>query len=346
VQSPAPSVFERLLHPWGARALGDEPRFRSNIADDQAPYEISLALSGGPPELQFYVEAQGEEPTLRSNQVAGRRLLDLAATEFDASLGRLRLIEDLFLPVDPAPPFSLWLGASCSSAAPLRFKAYLNPQVRGAERAPELVGEAMRRLGLSEAWSRVSQSLSFTPAERYDELGILSLDLSGNTQARVKTYIRHHGATAAEIDAISGVALNYVAGDAERFYGVVANGLGPFPNKPVLSEAVFTTECKGRPASFTFEFPLAHYVENDEVARARVLSCLSEFGVRAEPYARAIDAFATRPLHERGGIHAHVTFRRDLNAAKERLARDPPGARVAVYLASDAYLTKPRTNAP
>ncbi|HWA78518.1 MAG TPA: tryptophan dimethylallyltransferase family protein [Polyangiaceae bacterium] len=331
-------VFERLLEPWGARALGVQPRYRSNIADDQAPYEFSLALNDGAPELQFYVEAQGEEPTLRSNLAAGRRLLELAASEFDASIGRLLLLEDLFLPVDPAPPFSLWLGVSCSRGAPIRFKAYLNPQVRGAGQAPELVGKAMQRLGFSAAWSHLTQSLSFAREGRYDELGILSLDLSGHAQARVKAYIRHHGATASEIDTIARVARSGVPGDAARFYSVVGNGLGPFSNKPVLSEAVFTSHCAERPASFTFEFPLAHYVENDEVARTRVLACLNEFGIRAEPYARAIDAFATRPLRERGGLHAHVTFRRDSEAEKAASGRSPTGARVGVYLASEAYL--------
>ena len=75
------AMFQRLLRGWGEHAIGHRPRYPSNVADDEAPYEFSIALANGKPEVQVYVEAQGEPPTLDSNMAAGRRLLQQLADD-------------------------------------------------------------------------------------------------------------------------------------------------------------------------------------------------------------------------------------------------------------------------
>ena len=55
-------AFELLVHPWGQRRIGKSPAFRSEVADDGAPFEFSIALSSGHPELQVYVDPQADPP--------------------------------------------------------------------------------------------------------------------------------------------------------------------------------------------------------------------------------------------------------------------------------------------
>jgi DMATS type aromatic prenyltransferase len=318
-------VFRQLMLPWGQQRIGALPRYRSGIADDEAPFEFSLALCDEVPEVQAYVEVQGEPPSLRSNMLAGRAVLESVASELGAPLDRLRRIEQLFFPDHPSPPFALWIGVSCRSGRPVRLKVYLNPQVRGAELALGLVAEAMERLGFTRSWARLREVLSCRDGR--DEAAIVCLDLWNGDQSRVKVYLRHHRATVSEIDAIACIAEDYQPGDVGRFYGALAQHEGPFLRKPALTEFAFVDPRADRPASITLEFPIGSYVSNDLVALERVERCMTAFGVRCDAYDRAIHAFATRPLAERAGIHAHVTLR--------RVATRP---RIAVYLASEAYL--------
>ena len=76
-RAPLLSAFHRLVHPWGDRKLGKQPLYASNIADDNAPFEFCVALGDELPEVQFYVEPQGDPPSLLSNMARGRAQLDL-----------------------------------------------------------------------------------------------------------------------------------------------------------------------------------------------------------------------------------------------------------------------------
>lgn len=349
---PLLEVFERLVASCGALQIGDRPRYPSNIADDEAPFEFSIALSDGPPEIQAYVEVQGESPSLRSNMKAGRALLERLAGELGAPLDRLRAIEHAFLPDDPCGPFAIWIGISWTRGQPIRLKVYLNPQVRGTERAPELVSDAMNRLGFEEAWSSVRRSLC-QQGKRRDELGILCLDLSSSEHARTKIYIRHHGATVPNVQAIARLAANARPDDIATFYGELAGQEGPFSNKPVLTELAFVDPASPRPSAITLEFPIGAYVESDELARRRILSCMSALAIPSEHYDKAIAALAMQPLRESVGLHAHVTLRHVPRSAALVEARpasvaqaplDPRHAtlralvpRVAVYFCSGAY---------
>src|SRR5262249_42069632 len=159
--------------------VGRRPLYHSNIADDEAPYEFCLALGDAAPELQFYVEALARPASLRANMQAGRELLASIGSELGAGFARWRAIEDIFFPVEPNGPFTLWLGVTCSGSGPPRLKIYLNPQVRGQARARELVTAAAERLGYAQAWASFCETLSFAAdaAGRRDELGIVSLDM-------------------------------------------------------------------------------------------------------------------------------------------------------------------------
>lgn len=327
---PLLDVFRTLVQPWSDRPVGCRPLCPSNVADDGAPYEFSLALSPESCEIQFYIEPQGDPPGAVSNMVAGRAGLETAAREFGAKLGPVRRIEDIFLPPDPKPPFSIWVGASWVPGSPLKLKLYLNPEVQGRERAALLVESALSRLGHGRAWSLLRGALARKP-HRSDELGIVSLDLSDAPDARVKVYVRQERATLDDVRHLAGLATDYDARDLSTFYGALAGNPGPFLSKPVITELTFRQPGAARPDSVTLEFPLQSYVPNDQVARERVCRCLSAFGIPTTAYERAIRAFSTRPLERGNGIHAHVTLRR-VPSRSAQLVR-----RVGVYLTSEAY---------
>jgi DMATS type aromatic prenyltransferase len=330
--APILAAFHALVRPWGARRIGRRPSFPSNVADDGAPYEFSLALSPDSAEVQFYVEPQGDPPGAATNMRAGKATLELVAREFGAELAPIRAVEDIFLPPQPEPPFPIWIGASYLPGCALKFKAYLNPEVQGRSRADELVTSAMSRWGHARAWSAVRDALSVVP-DRSDEVGIVALDLSAGPEARVKLYVRQKRATLADVRRLAEIATDYDAEDVDRFYGALAGHPGPFLAKPVITELTFRRRGAARPDSVTVEFPIQSYVANDDVARRRICRCLNDFGVRSAPYERAIQAFSTRPLERASAIHAHVTLRRVPSSASKLVRR------IGVYLTSEAYAT-------
>jgi DMATS type aromatic prenyltransferase len=322
------ALFKRMVQPWGERTIGHTPRYPSNISDDEAPYEFCVAFSDGPPEVQVYVEPQGTPPSLRSNMAASKQLLGTLAREQSASLERLHGIDRLFFPEQPVGAFTLWIGASWQTGRRPRLKVYLNPQVRGAAAAPQLMANAMQSLGFGRAWRALSQAFARGPVRR-DEVSIVCLDLLGFEQPRVKVYVRHHAATVSDINEIARIALDHQPRDLHAFYLAVAESEGPFLNKPALTEFAFVDPEAARPTSVTLEFPIGTYVASDEIACARIRRCMTSFGISPDTYERVVRAFATRPLASSSGVHAHVTFR--------RLSGKP---RIAVYLTSEAYRSR------
>jgi len=320
------SLFQRMIRSWGDRPIGDHARCPSNVADDGAPFEFSLALSKEAPEVQVYVDPQGEPPGPVSNLRAGRALLEEIAREAGVPLDRLRKIEELFFPDNPRPPFAIWIGASFSPGRDTRLKVYLNPAVRSRDGALETVELAMQRLDLTRAWSAVRSTLQHTRGRR-DEPCIVCLDLAVDEDARAKVYFRHYGADAADIAAFARTTGEHEDAQVATFYRVLAEHDGPFLGKPALTQVAFVGRNASRPASTTVTFPIGQHVENDAIARERIRRCLTAFDISAGPYDRALETFATRPLDERAGIHAHVTLR--------RIKGQP---RIGVYFASEAYV--------
>ena len=328
------NLFQRMVQPWGHRLIGDHPLYASDVADDGAPFEFSLALSKEGPEVQVYMEPLGEPATPRTNMRTGRAVLEMIAGELGAPLDRLRPIEHLFFPEDPRPPFTLWIGASWAPGRDIKLKVYLNPSARGRENSLETISLAMDRLGLLRAWSAVRAKLARTD-ERRDEVGIVCLDLTKDDEARVKIYIRHHCATAQDIDVFARATGEHEPEQVAAFYRILAENEGPFLGKPALTQVALISERPDRPASTTLTFPIGKYVKNDAIACERIKRCLTTFDLPVDAYTRALQAFALRPLDERSGIHAHVTLRRLKS-----------GPRVGVYFASEAYVVTAEATRP
>lgn len=147
------TTFRRLLTPWGNLPIGNQPQGMSNIGDDHSPIEFSVTIINQQPEVRVLMEVQGDSPTVQSQRVAGLLFNERLEREFGASLERLRLIQDLFLPEKMQGSFAIWNAVVFSQGRAPSFKIYLNPQAQGAQRTQELIEEALIRLGFPQAWS-------------------------------------------------------------------------------------------------------------------------------------------------------------------------------------------------
>jgi DMATS type aromatic prenyltransferase len=330
----AAGVFRQMLAPWGERAVGAQPRWPSDIVDDHTPFELSISLGGSRPEVRVLVEAQGETPTLRAQQQAGRALSARLERDFGADLGRLRRVEDLFLPADPRGDFALWHAASFRGGRPIDSKVYLNLQARGRPLAPALAEEALVRLGMSRAWpsfARIAASRGFDA----DELLYFSLDLSARPDARVKIYVRHHRATARELEAALALAPQYEPGHAARMIHALGGGEGPFTARALVTCFSYVEGDLERPSEATLYFPIGGYVAHDLEATARISLYLKEIGVSTSAYEAAIEAVAWRPLDRGVGLQSYVSLRHEQGQP-----------RLTMYFGPEAYSTQPPRTAP
>jgi DMATS type aromatic prenyltransferase len=316
-------VQRLLLEEWGLQEIPEVPSYRSSIGDDHSPFEYSIAVGAQRTELRLLVEVQGSVPNAVSNQEAALNLNRRLAQTFNANFERFERIEPLFLPQTPDPPFSLWHAACLGREGQHDFKVYLNPQVRGADQANALVGEALVRLGMSGA-ARVVASIT-SHAKLTSSPNYFSLDLSASPSARVKIYFQHPRANAQQVDEIFRLSPNHRSGDVVEFCRTLVGGDGPFDRKPVTSCFSFV-EGRDEPTAATFHMPIAHYVPNDSVTVDRVTRYLAAQGIDPSVYVAAVHAFAMRPLDDGAGIQSYASFRREKS-----------GIRLTAYLSPELY---------
>lgn len=315
-------VFALLSTSWGRLPAGNAPRWPSDITDDGTPFEFSLAIDGEEPELRFLIEAQTpESPTLASNWFAGWAMCERLEREFGVSLERLRLIEELFVPTSACPRFALWHAVCFREGRAPDFKVYLNPLAWGREQAHALVAEAMRRLGMAE-------SVRYLPERAPQDTPIyFSLDLAARQGARVKVYTAHREVTASRVEAVLRQAPGYEPGLVEGFCRAMAGSEGPYSTRPVQTCLAFA-EGSPLPSMGTVYFPVRTYTGDDRAVRDRVLAFLHPEA--AAFYARALEAFAARPLEAGIGMQTYVSLR------QHRGQR-----RLTVYLAPEVYTVRP-----
>lgn len=126
----ATDIFRGMAASWGNKAVGDLSGWQSNVSDDGAPFEFSIAFKENRAELRILLETQGSEPTLESNWAAGIKLNEYLAERFDVSLDRFNQIQDLFVPSHPDANFAIWHSVCLFTDKEPAFKLYLNPQAK------------------------------------------------------------------------------------------------------------------------------------------------------------------------------------------------------------------------
>jgi DMATS type aromatic prenyltransferase len=322
-------VFDLLSEPWSGWSAQHAPHWQSDITDDGSPFELSLAFSGGRPELRILAEHQQQPLSAESGWQAGLELNDRLAFQYGADLSRFDRIRDLFAPLPTIPVrFSMWHAAVVRSAeAAPDLKLYLNPQVVGAEGAARLIERMLVELGLESAWRALSQRVSPRAQFIY-----VSLDLSPSEQARVKVYTAHPGATAEQIDEqLQGISWNTRAGaraGAAEWIEALAGTRGPLTARPV--QTCYAFRGNGAPPEVTTYVPVRTYVEDDAEAIERACKFLPSG--EAELLRRVASALADRPLETGRGLLTYVGL---------RPGRDRP--RVTAYLSPQVYsIASPR----
>jgi len=215
----AVSTLRRLMHPWGAVAVGGDSGWVSDIADDHSPIEFSLSFDGGIPEVRMMIEAQGMSSTLESQAAAAIALTQKLAHEPGVDLERFHLVADLFLPEEfRAGKFGLWHSFCFGAHGEPTFKVYFNPLAHGEGREQGLVQEALNRLGFRDAWPLLA-GVGAARGPIQDELKYFALDLTRGCASRVKVYFLHHEAMPGDLDAACRTASSLRAprsADADR----------------------------------------------------------------------------------------------------------------------------------
>lgn len=326
----AVELLADFLGAAGSRSLSDPPVWPSFVADDHTPLEWSVALQHTePPTLRILGESPAGAPTLGAHLSAAHRFLGVMASRFALALDRFDQIADLFAAARPDGAFGLWHSMVLRAGRAPEFKIYFNSEMKGISQAPGLVGDAMGRLGLSEAYDAAIRA-----AVRPGELGVrdrptfFALDLHDTPQARTKVYLSQHDATAGDAvraaSAVDGLDPEVVG----EFCAVAANGAGPFDGKRPLVSSYTFLEQADRPVGYSLYVPIRDYVRDDAEAYDRVLTLVARYGYDPDVIRRAVAAVADRPLESGRGLIAHVSL---------RLGAPRPG--VTVYLSSEAYGT-------
>ncbi len=296
-------VFDQLVPARPANAS-----WPSHVSDDHTPYELSLLLGDGKPELRLMAEVVpgGREVTVGATVLAGREVLRLLSRDHGVDTSRLEAVADLFL-AHPEGAFGLWLAASFQPSGAPSFKVYLNPLARGVTRAPALVEEMLQTLGFLGAWGTVTRAMTRGP--ELDELRFVSLDLGRDDAARVKVYGFHRDATpeylADVVSVVPGVDRARVLGFVRTMTG--GDGVLAAGRSPATCLAFVAGDA--HPRSGTVHVPVRAFAGDDGAAHRRLLLALTELGLPTLPYERAVEALAQRPLEAGSGLLAWAALR-------------------------------------
>ena len=316
-------IFLALTSSWGDRAVGDtSTTWQSDVSDDRAPFEFSLALDPEQVELRVLVEAQGRDPHLQSNWQAGLDLNQHLATHYNVSLDRFEQIADLFTPTNPEAKFSMWHAVCFYPDKEPSFKLYLNPQAQSQSRSAAIVEESLVRLGFTHAWPTLAETAAQRGPDR-DEFVYFSLDLAAHDQSRVKVYLRHHDATPADLESALSAARNYVSGDAIEFCQAMAPGQTSFSQKPAITCFSLIEEDNAIPSNGTLYLPISNYALDDRVVCDRVDLYFIQHGLPVSTYQLAIQALTTRSLEAGVGMHSYTSLRREQQHKRVTLYLNP-----------------------
>jgi DMATS type aromatic prenyltransferase len=304
------AVFRGITSSWGNKQVGDKSGWQSDVSDDCAPFEFSLALDPDRIELRILIEAQGQAADLQSNWQAGLELNQYLAKNYQVNLDRFEQIADLYTPTNAAAKFSMWHAVCFYPDKAPTFKIYLNPQAQSRSRSAAVIEESMVRLGFPNAWTGLAEIAAQRGPEQ-DEFVYFSLDLSAHNQSRVKIYLRHYDATSADLEKAFSLAQNYVLGDVTEFCQTLIQNQDSFASKPMASCFAFVEGNNDRPIGATLCVPIGYYVSNDQVVSEHLYQYLSQHNLQTETYTMALKAFATRSLDSGCGMHSHLSLRRE-----------------------------------
>jgi DMATS type aromatic prenyltransferase len=329
------------LGPVAGRPLDLPPPTHSFLSDDHTPVEFSLSfVPHEAPTLRVLLEPGCAAADLTQNGRTGLQVIREMAQRWDFPTDRLDELEDLFFPVSPRGPLSLWCALELRPGGVPKVKAYLNPAASGQARSAATVREALHRLGHRQAFTALPQG---------DRHLFFALDLGDWEEPRAKVYLAHHNLSAAEASGLSRMDGGPGQAEIEAFFRIAAGhdtdaaALGPgdvqdprLGRRPVQSCHAFTNTPAGLPSGFTLYIPVRDYARHDREALDRAVAILGRYGMDAAPLIRSLSTVTSRQLQDGVGLIAY------LGLAFQQ--GQPP--RATVYVSSEAYEVKPPAAAP
>lgn len=327
-------IFLTLTSSWGETVVGSKTTWKSDVSDDGAPFEFSIALDSDKAELRVLVEAQGSDPNLQSNWEAGLELNQQLAAKYNVSLDRFEQIADLFAPTNSEAKFSIWHSACFYLDKEPAFKLYVNPQSQSKSKAAAIVEESLVRLGFDRAWLTLAETAAQRGPDK-DEFVYFSLDLAAHAQARVKVYLRHHDATPAELESALSAANNYIAGDAIEFCQAMAPNQTSFAQKPAITCFALIQGADSVPPFGTLYLPISNYVSDDRVVYDKLDLYFIKHGFPVSVYKSALKSFAKRQLDDGIGMHSYISLR-----------RQEQGNRITIYLNPEVNVVRASMTQP
>ncbi len=316
-RDPAAGILNEMSVGWRALPARTTPYWPSDITDDGTPVEFSVAMSDAGTELRLLVEAQQFPVSLESNWRAGLALNQRLAGKYAVDLSRFEQIREIFAPTPGASGrFALWHSAALDAHQTM-FKAYVNPQIKGAVRAPSLVKAALNELGMQHAWSFLSEHVL-----GLGEFVYFSLDLCARADARVKVYAVY---PAADLDLLSRSLGKSRLATPEQVVDWVTALTGA---RPALDErgiqVCYSFRAGHAQPSMTLYVPVRSHCGDDAEALQRANRFLSPRSV--DTLSQAIRNFAGRPLETGRGLITYIALR-----------AGAMGPRVTLYLSPEIY---------
>jgi hypothetical protein len=299
----ADAAFGLVVESW--TGFTGDGHHRSAVSEDGFPAELSVSWRAGVTEVRVLLEQHGQNAF--ESQEAGRALTGRLP---GADLRRCRAVEDLFVvprPVEGAP--TVW--HSLAHNGSLHHKVYYNAQVHGRSAAAQVVGEAMERLGLRDAWRPVAARCTDL-AERGHHVEFFALDLSARADARVKVYFRHGAADRAEL----GTVAAFAAGHSPLAFERAASGLcattGTVRDEPLTCLAFCSGA--GGPAEANVYFRTS---DDGPWQNRAVLGIMREAGLPAREYRALRAAYADGAGEGFGARLELVSHRTSAGGAEE-----------------------------
>lgn len=314
------NLFDLMSASWAGWPLGDIPMWRTNLSDDNTPFEFSLEFRANEIKLRILVESQQMPLTASSSWEAGLQLNQRLTLQPEVDLTKFNMIQDLFYPLKKTR-FAIWHAAVLDAKGKVTFKVYLNPQIHGEKAAPELIKEAFTRLNLAQAWDFLAAKLQ--AAEGRSKLAFFSLDLIPDEHARVKVYLANSLMTLKEFDFQLKGSRNYVAGADINWIQSLTGIHDALDARSIVNYFAFTAGDNGTPIS-NIQVPIRWYVENDAEALARTQALLPQ--QQSKKLISVINKMASRSLEANRGLLAHVAIRHEKD-----------GMCVIPYLSAEAY---------
>jgi DMATS type aromatic prenyltransferase len=314
---------------WSQLPAKARPYWPSDITDDGTPIEFSVACEAGRVELRLLAEPQRLPGTLLSNWDEGLSVNQRLLTEHGATLDRFDRVRDIFAPcASDAARFALWHAAVLGQGGP-GFKAYLNPRIKGASNAPDLVENALRALALPDAWKFLRHH-QLPPGQ----FVYFSLDLLAAEQARVKVYAAYE---LSDVEALAGCLerSGLVAKQQMMEWTTSLAGTTPALDDRGI-QICYSFRSRLDKPEMTLYVPVRNHCANDAMALESAMQFMPP--ASRETVTTAVRSMAGRELDAGRGLITYVALR-----------PAPSGLRTTLYLSPEVYsiaAPRPASSAP